>query len=109
MSLEPGNCQNEILNAARKERKRVAVFLVNGIKLVGYIDSFDQYLIVLSSIAGRQLVYKHAISTIQEDSSISHEAPSERTGSAAFQSAGMQPTTVVSRKKRRTSDLNRQD
>lgn len=42
----------------------MSMFLVNGIKLVGHIDSFDQYVVMLRSNAGTQLVYKHAISTI---------------------------------------------
>jgi host factor-I protein len=41
----------------------VAIFLVNGIKLVGYIESFDQYVVLLKSSVS-QVVYKHAISTI---------------------------------------------
>lgn len=104
MSAESENCQNDMLNAARKERKRVAVFLVNGIRLVGYIESFDRYLIMLSSAAGSQAVYKHAISTIQEDTGKVREAASERTHSAAPRSGGAQRTTDISHKRRRTAD-----
>lgn len=42
----------------------MSMFLVNGIKLVGHIDSFDQYVVMLRSTASTQLVYKHAISTV---------------------------------------------
>jgi host factor-I protein len=104
MNLESENCQNEMLNAARKERKRVAVFLVNGIKLVGFIESYDRYLIILSSTAGSQAVYKHAISTIQEDTGKAREAASERTRSAPSRSGGVQRTTDISHKRRRTTD-----
>jgi host factor-I protein len=67
MVQEPLQTQNEILNAARKERKRVAILLVNGIRLVGHVESFDQYLLMLSSATGTQAIYKRAISTIQPD------------------------------------------
>ncbi|AVK72177.1 RNA chaperone Hfq [Cupriavidus necator] len=58
--------QNEFLNAARKERKRVEVYLVNGVRLTGSIASFDQFVVMLSSPGGgMQTIYKSAISTIQ--------------------------------------------
>lgn len=55
--------QEPFLNTLRKERIQVSIFLVNGIKLQGQIDSFDQYVIVLRN-AVNQMVYKHAVSTI---------------------------------------------
>lgn len=55
--------QDPFLNALRKERIPVSVFLMNGIKLQGTIESFDQFVVVLSNTTN-QLVYKHAISTI---------------------------------------------
>jgi len=57
------NIQDPFLNALRKERIPVSVFLVNGIKLQGQIDSFDQFVVMLKSTVS-QMVYKHAISTI---------------------------------------------
>lgn len=59
------NLQDHFLNALRRDRILVSVFLVNGIKLTGKIDSFDQYAIHLKGHdqAG-QMVFKHAISTI---------------------------------------------
>ncbi len=59
------NLQDLFLNTLRRERMPVAVFLVNGIKLTGRIDSFDQFVIHLKGHdqAG-QMVFKHAISTI---------------------------------------------
>lgn len=56
--------QDLFLNTLRKERIPVSMFLVNGIKLVGHIESFDQYVVMLRSSTATQLVYKHAISTI---------------------------------------------
>lgn len=58
------NLQDMFLNTLKKEQTPVSIFLVNGIKLQGKIDSFDQYAIMLKSRDSQQLVYKHAISTI---------------------------------------------
>ena len=55
--------QDPFLNALRKERVPVAIYLVNGIKLQGQIDSFDQFVVLLKNSVS-QMVYKHAISTI---------------------------------------------
>ncbi len=55
--------QDPFLNALRKEHIPVAIYLVNGIKLKGHIDSFDQYVVLLKSSV-TQMVYKHAISTV---------------------------------------------
>ena len=55
--------QEPFLNALRKEKVAVSIYLVNGIKLQGQIDSFDQFVIVLKNTVN-QMVYKHAISTI---------------------------------------------
>ena len=55
--------QEPFLNMLRKEAIQVAIYLVNGIKLQGEIESFDQYVIILKSNIS-QMVYKHAISTI---------------------------------------------
>lgn len=55
--------QDPYLNALRKERINVSIYLVNGVKLQGRIDSFDQFVVLLRSNV-TQMVYKHAISTI---------------------------------------------
>jgi len=55
--------QDPYLNALRKERVPVAIFLVNGIKLQGQIESFDQFAVLLKNTV-TQMVYKHAISTV---------------------------------------------
>jgi len=55
--------QDPFLNALRKERVPVSIYLVNGIKLQGQIESFDQFVVLLKN-AVSQMVYKHAISTI---------------------------------------------
>ena len=63
------NLQDTFLNTLRKEHTPVSIFLVNGIKLQGRIDSFDQYVIMLKNTMV-QMVYKHAISTIVPGKSI---------------------------------------
>lgn len=55
--------QDPFLNTLRQEQVQVSVYLVNGIKLQGYVDSYDQYVVLLKN-AVTQMVYKHAISTI---------------------------------------------
>ena len=55
--------QEPFLNTLRKEKIPVAIYLVNGIKLQGQIDSFDQYVIILKNTVN-QMVYKHAVSTV---------------------------------------------
>ena len=55
--------QNRFLNALRRSRARVYVFLVNGIKLKGVIGGFDMFVILLHNGVS-QIVYKHAISAI---------------------------------------------
>ena len=55
--------QEPYLNALRKERVPVSIFLVNGIKLQGQIESFDQFAVLLRNTVS-QMVYKHAISTV---------------------------------------------
>jgi len=55
--------QDPFLNALRKEKINVSIYLVNGIKLQGIIEAFDQFAIVLRNTVN-QMVYKHAVSTI---------------------------------------------
>ncbi|HCJ39818.1 MAG TPA: RNA chaperone Hfq [Halieaceae bacterium] len=63
MSSKGQTLQDPYLNALRKERIQVSIYLVNGIKLQGQIESFDQFVILLKNTVS-QMVYKHAISTV---------------------------------------------
>lgn len=63
MNVKGQTLQDPFLNALRKEHVPVSIYLVNGIKLQGQVDSFDQYVILLKNTV-TQMVYKHAISTI---------------------------------------------
>lgn len=55
--------QEPFLNALRRERVPVAIYLVNGIKLQGQVESFDQFVVLLKNSVS-QMIYKHAISTV---------------------------------------------
>ncbi len=55
--------QEPFLNTLRKERIPVSIYLVNGIKLQGQIESFDQFVVLLKNSVS-QMIYKHAISTV---------------------------------------------
>lgn len=55
--------QDPFLNTLRKEKVPVSIYLVNGIKLQGTIESFDQFVVLLRNSVS-QMVYKHAISTV---------------------------------------------
>ncbi len=63
MTIKGQQLQDPFLNALRKEQVQVAIYLVNGIKLQGQVESFDQYVVLLKNTI-TQMVYKHAISTI---------------------------------------------
>lgn len=65
--------QDPYLNALRREQIPVSIYLVNGIKLQGQIESFDQFVILLKNTIS-QIVYKHAISTIVPSKPISSSA-----------------------------------
>jgi host factor-I protein len=66
--------QDPFLNALRKEHVPVSIYLVNGIKLQGQIESFDQYVVLLRNTV-TQMVYKHAISTIVPGRSVTFSTP----------------------------------
>lgn len=55
--------QEPFLNTLRKEKVTVSIYLINGIKLQGVVESFDQFVVLLRNSVN-QMVYKHAISTI---------------------------------------------
>lgn len=65
--------QDPFLNALRRERVPVSIYLVNGIKLQGQIESFDQFVILLKNTVS-QMVYKHAISTVVPSRPVSHHS-----------------------------------
>lgn len=82
--------QDPFLNALRRERVPVSIYLVNGIKLQGQIESFDQFVILLKNTVS-QMVYKHAISTVVPSRPVSHHSGGTNPGTGGsnyHQSAG---------------------
>ena len=58
------NLQDIFLTQARRERRNVTMFLMNGFQMRGFITGFDAFTVVLNSDGQQQIIYKHAISTI---------------------------------------------
>ena len=71
MAEKKQNLQDTFLNQVRKYKAPVTIFLVNGVKLQGIVSWFDNFCVLLRRDGQVQLVYKHAISTIMPQSSIS--------------------------------------
>lgn len=61
----PQNVQDAFLNTTRREKDTVTIYLVSGTKLSGRIKSFDKFSVLLESGTHEQLIFKHAISTVQ--------------------------------------------
>lgn len=74
--------QDPFLNALRRERVPVSIYLVNGIKLQGQIESFDQFVILLKNTVS-QMVYKHAISTVVPSRPVSHHSNNAGGGTSS--------------------------
>ena len=62
--------QDPFLNILRKEKILVSVYLVSGIKLQGYVDSFDQFVLTLKKNTVTQMIFKHAVSTVVPSSTV---------------------------------------
>ncbi|VFS61983.1 Host factor-I protein [Leminorella grimontii] len=75
------------MNALRRERVPVSIYLVNGIKLQGQIESFDQFVILLKNTVS-QMVYKHAISTVVPSRPVSHHNNSAGGGNVGNYQGG---------------------
>ena len=74
--------QEPFLNQLRKDRIPVSIFLVNGIKLQGQVESFDQFVVLLRNSVS-QMVYKHAISTIVPSRAVRLDTGTEEAESEA--------------------------
>jgi len=70
------NLQDGFLNAVRKEKMPVVVYLTNGVRLKGTIKGFDSFVILLKD-ANEQLIYKHAVSTIVPEKSVDLKSESD--------------------------------
>ncbi|MTH47073.1 RNA chaperone Hfq [Intestinirhabdus alba] len=85
--------QDPFLNALRRERVPVSIYLVNGIKLQGQIESFDQFVILLKNTVS-QMVYKHAISTVVPSRPVSHHSNNAGGGSNYHHGNNAQSSTA---------------
>ena len=85
LSVEPTHrptLQDVFLSAAERERQHMTLFLVNGVMLQGEVTAHDQFSLLLEREGQVQLVYKHAISTLQPEHplSLNGEASDEQAG-----------------------------
>ena len=81
MAERSQNLQDVFLNAVRKQKISLTIFLVNGVKLTGIVTSFDNFCVLLRRDGHSQLVYKHAISTVMPAHPIQlFEPPKEGEG-----------------------------
>jgi host factor-I protein len=92
--------QDAFLNAVRMEGTRVSMYLVNGIRLIGSVQSFDRHTVLLSSATGVQLVYKHAVSTVQPDTERARPIRIGDSSSEASHDKDDRQSVVVTRKRR---------
>lgn len=96
MADKVNNLQDIFLNALRKSKTPVTMFLVKGVKLQGIITWFDNFSVLLRRDGQAQLVYKHAISTIMPSEAM---PDLELPISEARRSAGLQETFLSAVKK----------
>lgn len=76
------NLQDLILNAARKEKIPVTVFLTNGFQTKGIILGYDSYVIVMDVMGKQNMIYKHAVSTIAPMVNIKYSVSDEKSEAA---------------------------
>ena len=87
MADKAASLQDQFLNAVRRAKTPVVIFLVKGVKLQGVITWFDQFSLLLRREGTTQLVYKHAISTVMPQRPLEdfEPAPSAPAGKAGLQ------------------------
>ncbi|MFC2171631.1 RNA chaperone Hfq [Acidobacteriota bacterium] len=62
--VKGGSIQDAFFNQWRKERAFITIYLINGIKLMGRIKSFDRFTVIIENRNMEQMIFKHAISTV---------------------------------------------
>ena len=77
MTNKDRKLQDLYLNHLRKEKIPVTVFLVNGTRLKGTINGFDNFVVLLKQNS-QQLIYKHAISTISPEKEVNLRIENEQ-------------------------------
>ena len=76
-TTKTNNLQDIFLTQARRERRQVTMFLMNGFPMRGFITGFDAFTVILTSDGKQQVVYKHAISTIVPERPVPLNEPGE--------------------------------
>ena len=85
MTLNPSI--KELLSPLQERQTSIEIFLLNGIRLIGKLDNFNEQCLVLNDYQHRQIVFFHAISTIQMDAEttpMTHTSYKQRTRSGLF-------------------------
>ena len=85
------NIQDTFLNTVRKDKTPITIYLVSGVKLTGKIRSFDKYSVLLENNSQKQLIFKHAISTVVSSRNVLH---SEHRPTATHAGLGTGPASV---------------
>src|SRR3569832_1339110 len=92
--------QDPFLNTLRKEKIPVSIYLVNGIKLQGQVESFDQFAVLLKNSVS-QMVYKHAISTVVPSRPVKVNIPNDNSSGPR----NKKPQKEAKRKKNKTKNV----
>src|SRR5918998_6421977 len=80
MADKAASLQDQFLNAVRRAKTPVVIFLIKGVKLQGVVTWFDAFSLLLRRDGGTQLVYKHAISTVMPSAALADFVPSQPGG-----------------------------
>jgi len=73
MGKQTKNLQDTFLNAARKDKVEITIYLMNGVPIKGKVISFDSFTILVEVDKKQNLIYKHAISTIMPSKPVQYK------------------------------------
>jgi len=73
MSKQTKNLQDTFLNAARKDKVEITIYLMNGVPIKGKVISFDSFTILVDVDKKQNLIYKHAVSTIMPSKPVQYK------------------------------------
>jgi len=90
MADKQASLQDLFLNALRRSKTPVTMFLVKGVKLQGIVTWFDNFSVLLRRDGQSQLIYKHAISTIMPGGSIDLDAIVDQAADSGRKNPGLQ-------------------
>lgn len=73
MGKQTKNLQDTFLNAARKDKVEITIYLMNGVPIKGKVVSFDSFTILVEVDKKQNLIYKHAVSTIMPSKPVQYK------------------------------------